>query len=173
MPILTDGVVTLRTPVREDAEAIYEACQDPEIPRWTNVPSPYGREDAYSYVEAVATQPGVRAFLAFTDGVLVGSFSVMELDLEARYGEIGYWVAAPARGRGLATRALTLLRDWAAAELGLELIHLLIHEDNERSRRLAERTGFLDTGERRPAPRTRNPTPPTPPSHAVYAWRPA
>jgi RimJ/RimL family protein N-acetyltransferase len=169
MPILTDGVVTLRAPAADDADAIYAACQDPEIQRWTNVPSPYTREDAISYVGMAATAPGTRAFLAFAEDELVGSFSVMELDLDARYGEIGYWVAAPARGRGLATRALTLLRDWAAGELGLELIHLLIHEDNVRSRRLAERTAFLDTGERRPAPRTREPGPP---DHAVYAWSP-
>ncbi len=92
----------------------------------------------------------------------------MELDLPGRYGEIGYWVAAPARGRGLATRALTLLRDWAVGELGLERIELLIHVENERSQRLAERTGFLDTGERRPAPRV---SPPTALDYRVYSWR--
>ena len=64
-------------------------------------------------------------------------------------------MAAEARGKGVATRAVTLLRDWAAEELGLELIELLIHEDNPLSQRVAERTGFLDTGERRTAPRQR------------------
>ena len=54
------------------------------------------------------------AFLGFDGDELVGSFSVMEIDQERHYGEIGYWVAAGARGRGVATRAVTLLRDWAA-----------------------------------------------------------
>jgi RimJ/RimL family protein N-acetyltransferase len=169
MPILSDGIVTARPPGEDDVEAIHEACQDPEIPRWTNVPSPYTRDHARAFVASAATDPSARRFLAFTDDMFVGSFSVMEIDLDARCAEIGYWVAAPARGRGLATRALTLLRDWAAAALGLERIVLLIHEDNLPSRRLAERTGFLDTGERRPAPRTETPGPA---NHAVYAWSP-
>jgi RimJ/RimL family protein N-acetyltransferase len=165
--MLDDGVITLRPPAEADVDAIVEACQDPEIPRWTNVPTPYRREDALAYLTRSANDPTMRPFLAFAGDELVGSFSVLELDLEARYGEIGYWVAAPARGRGLATRALVLLRDWAADELGLERIELLIHEDNVRSRRLAERTGFLDTGERRPAPRTEETGPER---HAVYSW---
>jgi RimJ/RimL family protein N-acetyltransferase len=169
MPILSDGVVTMRPPGESDAEAIYEACQDPEIPRWTNVPSPYTREHARAWLASEATDASARRFLAFADDMFVGSFSVMEIDLDARAAEIGYWVAAPARGRGLATRALTLLRDWAAGELELERIVLLIHEDNVPSRRLAERTAFLDTGERRPAPRTEEPGPP---NHAVYVWSP-
>jgi RimJ/RimL family protein N-acetyltransferase len=167
--MLTDGVITLRPPAETDVDAIVAACQDPEIPRWTNVPAPYRREDALAYLTRTANDPATRPFLAFAGDELVGSFSVLELDLEARCGEIGYWVAAPARGRGLATRALILLRDWAAEELGLELIELLIHEDNVRSRRLAERTAFLDTGERRPAPRTDESGPSR---HAVYSWRP-
>jgi RimJ/RimL family protein N-acetyltransferase len=165
--MLDDGVITLRPPAEADVDAIVEACQDPEIPRWTNVPTPYRREDALAYITRTANDPATRPFLAFAGDELVGSFSVMELDVEAHHGEIGYWVAAPARGRGLATRALTLLRDWAAEELELERIELLIHEDNVRSRRVAERTGFLDTGERRPAPRTEAFGPSR---HAVYSW---
>ena len=44
----------LRTPTNENAAAIAEACQDPEIPRWTVVPSPYSLEDAQQFVELVA-----------------------------------------------------------------------------------------------------------------------
>ena len=55
----------------------------------------------------------------------------MELDRAPGYGEIGYWVAKAARGKGVATRAVVLLRDYAAAELGLELIELIIHEGND------------------------------------------
>ena len=121
------------------------------------------------YVEHVAKEADKAAYLGFDGDELVGSFSVMEIDRERRYAEIGYWVAAPARGRGMATRAVTLLRDWAAEELGTELIELLIHEDNLPSKRVAERTGFLGTGERRPAPRAAEPGPP---NHDVYAWSP-
>ena len=45
-PILRDGDLTLRPPRPDDADAVTAACQDPEIPRWTLVPSPYRREHA-------------------------------------------------------------------------------------------------------------------------------
>jgi RimJ/RimL family protein N-acetyltransferase len=173
MPILTDGAITLRAPREEDVDAIHVACQDPEIQRWTGVPSPYHRDHAVGWVQKTRVESeagGAFAFLAFDERELLGSFSVMEIDRARGYGEIGYWVAAGARGRGVASRAVTLLRDWAADELGLGLIELLIHEDNAPSRRVAERTGFLATGERRTAPRREQPGPL---NHDVYAWSPA
>ena len=65
--------------------------------------------------------PGEGVALAVADagGRLIGTVGLMEVDRERGYGELGYWTAAPARGRGAASRAVALLRDWAHAELGL------------------------------------------------------
>jgi len=49
-PVLSDGVVTLRGLVPDDVDAVFAACQDPEIPRFTNVPSRYLREHVESFV---------------------------------------------------------------------------------------------------------------------------
>ena len=46
LPTLRDGDLVLRPKRPEDADALTAACQDPEIPRWTFVPSPYTRADA-------------------------------------------------------------------------------------------------------------------------------
>ncbi len=171
-PILTDGELTLRPPRPEDADAITACCQDPEIPRWTTVPSPYHREHAIAYVERTAAEARTGRTAAYVmvdaDDRVIGSFSVMEMDRGPGFGEIGYWVAAGARRRGTATRAVRLLREWAHAALGLTVIEALVHVENLASRRVAENAGFVDTGERRPAPRTEDPGPPR---YAVYAWR--
>jgi RimJ/RimL family protein N-acetyltransferase len=70
----------------------------------------------------------------------------VQLDLNARQGEIGYVVAPSARGRGVATRALRLLTDWGFSGLGLERIELWIDVDNPASERVAERAGYLREG---------------------------
>ena len=49
--------------------------------------------------------------------------------------EVGYWVAAPARGRGLAARAVRLVSPWALGELGLRQLEIIAHEDNAASLR--------------------------------------
>ena len=172
LPTLRDGDLVLRPKVLGDADALTAACQDPEIQRWTFVPSPYTRADADHFIalseqEAAA---GTAVHLVAVDaegGRVLGSFSIMELDREPGYGEIGYWVAKEARGKGVATRAVILLRDYAASELGLDLIELIIHEGNTPSKRVAERTGFLDIGEKRLAPRQEGATER---DHMVFAW---
>jgi Acetyltransferase (GNAT) domain len=49
---LTDGVVALRPRTEDDIPAITEACQDPEIARWTPVPSPYTEDDPREFLRA-------------------------------------------------------------------------------------------------------------------------
>jgi RimJ/RimL family protein N-acetyltransferase len=171
LPTLRHGDLVLRPKRAEDVEAITEACQDPEIPRWTLVPSPYTRADAVAYIETSArdAETGRAANLVAVDardGRLLGSFSVMELDREPGFGEIGYWVAAGARGRGVATRAVRMLADWARDDLGLTRIEILPHRDNAPSRRVAEKAGFHDTGELKPCPRADSDDP----VYAVFAW---
>jgi RimJ/RimL family protein N-acetyltransferase len=172
LPTLRDGDLVLRPKRLEDADAITAACQDPEIPRWTLVPSPYTRADAEAFLlrsaeeEAAGKTVNLLAVDA-DDDTLLGSFSLMELDREPGYGEIGYWVAAEARGRGVATRAVRLLADWARDALGLTHIDVLPHRDNAASRRVAEKAGFHDTGELVGSPRADIEEP----IYAVYVWR--
>jgi RimJ/RimL family protein N-acetyltransferase len=170
VPTLRDAELILRAPAPGDAEAVTAACQDPEIQRWTFVPSPYRREHAEAWIAAAPqrARDGVAVtLLAFGgEGRLAGSFSLMELDLERGYGEIGYWVAPWARGRGVATRSVRLVHEWAVGTLGLRRLEILPHAENAPSRRVAERCGYADTGEVRKAPRGGK----SEPVYVVYAW---
>jgi RimJ/RimL family protein N-acetyltransferase len=169
-PTITDGDLTLRPPEPADADAVTAACQDPDIQRWTFVPSPYRPEHAAGWIAGAPGEAAAGAsvsLLAVEEGRVVGSFGLMEIDQQRGYGEIGYWVAAEARGRGLATRGTRLLHEWATGSLGLTKLEILPHEDNTASRKVAERAGYRDTGELRRQPRdTRGHGA----SYAVYAW---
>jgi RimJ/RimL family protein N-acetyltransferase len=145
---LVDGPTALRPWSDDDIEAIVRACQDPEIARWTRVPEHYGEVDAQAYLlergaslRAGATAPF--AIVASDDlGHLLGSVSILRLAWEHLRGEVGYWLAADARGGGHATRAVKLACQWAFASLGLERIDLLAAAGNLSSQRVAERAGF-------------------------------
>jgi RimJ/RimL family protein N-acetyltransferase len=174
-PTLSDGAVTLRPISARDIPAIVSACADAEIPRWTRVPSPYTREDAEQFLAGATTEAaaGHGVALALCEAGqdrLIGTVGLMEVDRSRGYGEIGYWTAAPARGRGLTPRAVALMRDWAHAELGLTGIELLPHRDNRPSQRVAEKAGFSDTGELRTVGRM---PPGRRDGYMVYVWRPA
>ncbi len=174
-PRLSDGEIGVRALAPADIPDIVAACRDPEIPRWTRVPTSYTRDDAARFLAIAATEAaaGDGLALAVCDAArdrLIGTIGLMEIDRERGYGEIGYWTAAPARGRGAATRAVALVRDWAHAELGLCEIEILAHRDNRPSQRVAERAGFADTGELRSAARM---PPDKRHGYKVYAWAPA
>ena len=157
LPTLRDGDLVLRPKRPDDLDAVTAACQDPEIPRWTFVPSPYTRADAEAYfarcAEEAAAGKAINLLAVDAEDRLLGSFGLIELDHQPGYGEIGYWVVAEARGRGVATHGVRMLADWAREELGLTKIDVLPHKDNAPSRRVAEKAGFRDTGELVGSPR--------------------
>ena len=48
------GDLLIRNWQAEDADAVYEACQDPAIQRWTGLPAPYERHHATYFVNTGA-----------------------------------------------------------------------------------------------------------------------
>jgi RimJ/RimL family protein N-acetyltransferase len=138
---LTDGVVLLRPPADHDVPAIVAACQDAEIARWTLVPSPYGEEDARSFLEATWTEGA----FAVLDAVSAGLLGMVGLRATGwPLAEIGYWTRA-ARGREVASRAVSLLARWAF-ELGAVRVELVMDIENRASQRVAEKAGFTREG---------------------------
>jgi RimJ/RimL family protein N-acetyltransferase len=68
-------------------------------------------------------------------------------DLNEGVAEVGYWVAATVRGRGVATAALGLIARWAFAAAP-ELARLQLRADvtNAASNRVAAKAGFTREG---------------------------
>ena len=155
---LTDGVVLLRQPLRSDAAAIVAGATDPDVVRFTLVPSPYRPQDLDRILEIA-----VDGWAASTDAVfagcdasapdeLLGLIGLHGVDLTGEPGgvaEIGYWTRPEGRGRGLTTRAVVLASRWAFDELGLAVVEWYADTDNPASRRLAEKAGYVIGGVRR------------------------
>jgi RimJ/RimL family protein N-acetyltransferase len=80
------------------------------------------------------------------DGEVLGFAAIVQLDLGAREGEIGYAIGVPARGRGVASRAVGLLTAWGFGPLDLLRLELRIDVDNIGSERVAERNGYRREG---------------------------
>jgi RimJ/RimL family protein N-acetyltransferase len=144
---LSDGVVRLRAPREPDAGWIADAVADPEISRWTRVPSPYTKDDAFAWIalaESMLREDSAYHLLiaGVDDGALLGSVGLEVQGKPALRGEVGYWVAAPARGKGVATRAVRLLVAWAFERLELSAIEIHVMPANLPSHAVALKTGF-------------------------------
>jgi RimJ/RimL family protein N-acetyltransferase len=141
---LHDDWLVLRPWRENDALAVYEACQDPEIQHWMPVPVPYTVKNAQAFVSGELGL-GPYQFAVEEAGRLVGSIG-MSVNETARIGHIGYWCVRHARGRGVTTHALRLLCGYAFNELGLERLDLMTDPDNLASQRVAQRVGFQYEG---------------------------
>jgi len=142
---LRDDDLVLRPWTEDDVPALVAACNDPEIPRWIPViPSPYTKQDALAFIRG-EVRPEEHSLAITLDGLVVGAIGMGVNSLNYR-GRIGYWVAAPARGRGVCTRALRLLSRWAFEELELQRLDLITDPDNVASQRVAEKAGFRREG---------------------------
>lgn len=144
---LTTARLVLSTPTSDDVDAIFAACQDPDIQRFTTVPSPYRREDAESFVALVAQwwESGAEYTWAMRDAAgLVGMIGLHGIRDAA--AEIGYWVAAPARGRGYLTEAADAVLDFAFGPMRLERVEWRAVTDNPASAAAARKLGFRYEG---------------------------
>lgn len=151
---LSDDVVVLRPWTRSEASFIAEASRDPGIERY-NGPPPHSSADAVAVIEsfernwhtfAVSGNPSGVAF-AIVDaasGELAGMCGVDGWS-STDVAQFGYWLAAGARGRGFATRAVMLMTGWLF-KLGAARVFLTIVSENAASAAVARRAGFTYEG---------------------------
>jgi RimJ/RimL family protein N-acetyltransferase len=142
-PPLTDGVVTLRSPGEGDLPAIERGIVDPDVVRWIG-PSDSARQVLELDRSRWAEGTGATFSICDPTDDRVGLVWV-NLEDSGR-GEVGYWLLPDARGKGLATRSVRLVSRWAIRELQLSRLSLLTEPDNEKSQRVADRSGFVREG---------------------------
>lgn len=151
VPVLSDGVVTLRAHVPDDIDAMLEMAQDPEMIRWTAIPTPHTREMSEQFAFNIIPR-------GWDDGTHRGwAIEAEDETGRARFAgnvdvrqspiaDIGFALHPWARGRGLMARAVRLAVDWALTEGGIEIVHWRSHVGNTASLRVAHQTGFTLTG---------------------------
>lgn len=145
--------VTIRPYRPEDAEDLHAAVQEStrEIYPWLPwCREEYTLEEAASWIEM---QEGLRAarmefqFAVCSDeGRFLGGCGLNDLHREHHFANLGYWVRSAATGKGVATRAVEQVRDWAFEQTELQRLELLVADGNEASRRVAERAGAVREG---------------------------
>jgi RimJ/RimL family protein N-acetyltransferase len=138
-------------PLAEEHLAGVEAMlDDPDNLRFTRIPEPVPPDFARSWLgryEEARGDGSREAFAIVGDaGEFLGLALAPRSDREARTAELGYVVAPAARGRGVATEALRQLTEWAFAELGMLRLELMINVENEGSKKVAARCGYVREG---------------------------
>jgi len=149
--LTADGLL-LRPWAEQDVPAMVAAYRDPDMRQWLRHPVTTD-DEARAKIQARRADWAAGICFSFVvllagpeaSGDLVGSVSIRGLDDAAVSGEVGYWIIAPARGRGIAARAVDAVCDWAfrlPRRRPLERLELLHSAGNHASCRVAEKAGF-------------------------------
>ncbi|HYJ05099.1 MAG TPA: GNAT family N-acetyltransferase [Chthoniobacterales bacterium] len=144
-----------------DKAAYLQHFADPEIGRMLlAVPVPYTEADAEQWIAhrlKNAREREIQFGIRLTDGFLIGGIGLVEGRSNAVYhGEIGYWLAAEYRGRGVMPRAIRVFADYAFHELQLHKLTATTYPFNSSSSRALEKAGFTLEGRLREHVRSRN-----------------
>jgi RimJ/RimL family protein N-acetyltransferase len=148
--LIGDGV-QLREWTPEDLDDLVELLDEPDIARWTPMPSPFDVEAGLAYLKRArqGRTSGQRIQLAITadGGKPLGEVLLFGVDAGLKEAELGYLVGAGYRRRGLAAGALSLLSGYAHNTLHLSRLLLRIDPGNAASCGVARRCGYRLTGE--------------------------
>ena len=150
VPTLQYGLITLRKPEERDIAQIYEGVQDPIIPKFTRIPANYQMANAEHYVRerspnTFAMRTELQLILEYDDK-FAGAFSFHTLVLEEAKAEIGYWLTADVRGKGIATLATKLLTEYGFETIGFHRIEALVVESNKPSLKVLSNAGYQQEG---------------------------
>jgi RimJ/RimL family protein N-acetyltransferase len=149
---LGDGVVELSPWRARDLPALAEASRDSAITSITAVPPTASRAAGLEFIRArlQAARAGEALSMAILDsatGRTVGGINLNSLDWRRRAARAGYWVLVAHRQRGVASRALRLLTEWAfAGPLALEQLELRAEPGNAASIAVARSVGYAPAG---------------------------
>jgi len=127
-----------------DIDALARYANNREI--WLNVrdrfPHPYKRSDAEAWIALCDKEmEPILQFAIDLNGEAIGGIGFERMtDVHRMTAEIGYWIAEPFWGRGIATQAVG--RALPIAFDSLERIQAIVFAGNQASIRVLEKNGF-------------------------------
>jgi RimJ/RimL family protein N-acetyltransferase len=155
IPTLVINSTTLRPVTPADAEDIYKALQDPLIPEFTTLPANYPLDLAIDLASNRAPASHAnksQLYFAIEDSRLesnypykngfAGLISLHSIDFVNHRAEIGYWLAAEARGIHVGTNAATLITEYGLMTMGFHRIDGVVSIENEPSKKVLLNSGY-------------------------------
>ena len=158
-PDLRDGPIRLRELRDDDTPAFVRALEDPAV--FDGAYSGQLAADEKTVLNYIRNarplaDRGERILLAIAgeSDQMIGLGMLFGLNKRNLDGEIGFWLAADARGAGHGRRAVVLLTAWAIHVVGLERVYAMTRPANAGARGVLESAGFVLDGTIRGRERT-------------------
>ncbi len=118
---------------------------------WVDAMRAVKDERAWLEDELAPSNRWSQPYMVLQRSKLVGMLDIRGLNSPSHAGEIGYWLAEDAQGKGIMTRSCRALLDYVFALEGLNRMQIRAATGNTKSRAIPERLGFVFEGVQRQA----------------------
>ena len=136
---------TLRPWRNADVASLVKYANNPNVARQLRdrFPHPYTAADARQFIQSIAQARPTTSFAIAVNGEAAGGASFAPgADVERYSAEVGYWLAEPLWGRGIAPEAIRLLSSYAFETCNMLRLFALPFADNVQSIRALEKAGY-------------------------------
>ncbi len=144
--VLETRRLILREMTLHDVDDLHKVLGDPEAMQF--YPQPFDRQMTQMWIERSIQRYAQHGFglwsvISKENGELIGDCGllVQEVD-DVKEIEVGYHIRRDLWGKGLATEAAQVARDYGFSQLGFAKLISLINPANIASRRVAEKNGI-------------------------------
>ncbi|MBD3638732.1 MAG: GNAT family N-acetyltransferase [Crocinitomicaceae bacterium] len=135
----------LRPFTENDLEALVNLANNPKIAAnlTDQFPYPYTREHGVRFIEMVTQHEPTRIFALEFEGDFCGAVGLHpQTDIMRKNAELGYWVAEPFWGKGIATHAIRRMIDYGFQNFDIVRIFARPYGPNIASQKVLEKAGF-------------------------------
>jgi diamine N-acetyltransferase len=152
---MTGKNVALRAVELSDAELIFTFENDPAIWQVSNTITPFSRYIIEQYIlnsdQDIFTAKQLRLMIDCIKGEVhtIGSIDLFEFDPLHKRAGVGILIFEKERGKGFASEALELLKDYVFGTLQLHQLYCNVTPDNPASLTLFKKHGFTICGTRK------------------------
>lgn len=147
-PIIESDRLLFRQFTLDDAERIYSIRSHPQVMKYMDSTPHADVESAAKFIaanmEIYGQQNGIFwAIIHKENQTLIGDFAYWNIDRRHFRGEIGYTLHPDYWTKGYMSETLKMLLPFGFNQLGLHSIEANINPNNENSKRLVKKLGFL------------------------------
>ncbi len=151
MPTLTTPRLRLRPMTHADADDLFTVFGDPVVVRYLNRPPLPTTADARALIDRAAAEfaagTALRIGLVLSDeDRVIGTGNLLHFDWPSQRAEVGYVLAQPHWGKGLAGEATAALIEYGFGTLGLHRLEAELDPRNDASARVLDRLGHRPAG---------------------------
>jgi len=151
-PLITTNRLVLREAVQADAPEIFFLRSDADVLQYINKEPMKTMEEAEAYIRMISDAVGNNEYISWAMSlleqpqVMIGSIALWRVMKEHYRAEIGYVLHPSYHRKGLMDEALKSVIDYGFNVMNLHSIEANINPQNEGSRKLLEKHGFVQEG---------------------------